>query len=234
MDRITRKELKGDKFARDVGLTVEYIGEHRAQVIRYSIVAVAVLAVVFGFFYYRRQQRIARQAALTAAIDVEQTPIGPPSSEYKSFPTERERDGAAAKAFSDLVAKYPGSDQATISQYYLGTLAARQDKMLEAEKWLKEAAQSGNANYASLAMLTLADLYKSQGNTKEAEKLYRALIAKPSDFVSPEQATLELAELLAPSNPKEARKLLDPLSKTNRAAIGRQAIEMLGQLPNPR
>jgi TolA-binding protein len=232
VDRITRKELKGDKFARDVGLTVEYLSEHRKQAIRYSIVGVAVLAAVLGLFYNRRQQHNARQTALTAAIEIQQSPIGSPSSEFiRSFPTAQERYSAASKAFTDLVTKYPGSDEATIAMYYLGALAADQDKMLEAEKWLKEAAQSGSANYASLAKLTLADLYRWQSRAPEAEKLLRSLIAKPTEFVSKEQATIALAELLAPSNPAEARKLLDPLSTTGRVAIGRAAMEVLSQLP---
>jgi predicted negative regulator of RcsB-dependent stress response len=234
VDRITRKELKGDKFAREVGHTVEYIGEHRKQVIRYCIVGVVALAAVLGLVGYRRQQHKARRAALTAAVEIQQSPIGPPSSEFiRSFPTEQERNGAAAKAFTDLVAKYSGSDEALIAAYYLGVAAAEQGKTLEAEKWLKNVAESGNADYASLAKLTLADLYRSQGKASEAEKLLRALIAKPSAFVSKEQATIALAELLAPSNPAEARKLLDPLSTTNRPAIGRAAMEVLSKLPRP-
>jgi len=234
VDRLTRKKLKGDSFARDVGYTVEYLGEHRKQAIRYAIVGVAVLAAVLGFFYYLRQQRTARQAALTAAKDIQEAPIGPPPGEgIKSFPTAQERYSAATKAFTDLATKYSGSDEATIAQYHLGTLAAEQDKMLEAENWLKEAAQSGNANYASLAKLTLADLYRGQGKISEAERLLRSLIAKPTDFVSQEQATIALAELLIPSNPNEARKLLDPLSTTSRPAVGRAAMGVLSQLPRP-
>jgi predicted negative regulator of RcsB-dependent stress response len=206
VDRLTRKKLKGDSFARDVGYTVEYLGEHRKQAIRYAIVGVAVLAAVLGVFYYLRQQRIARQAALTAAKDIQEAPIGPPPGEgIKSFPTAQERYSAATKAFTDLATKYSGSDEATIAQYHLG----------------------------SLAKLTLADLYRGQGKISEAERLLRSLIAKPTDFVSQEQATIALAELLIPSNPNEARKLLDPLSTTSRPAVGRAAMGVLSQLPRP-
>jgi predicted negative regulator of RcsB-dependent stress response len=235
VDRITRKELKGDKFAREVGHTVEYVSEHRKQAIRYGIVGAAVLVAVLVVTGYRRQQHNARQAALTAAIEIQQAPVGPPTSEFvKSFPTEQERNSAAAKAFSDLVAKYSGSDEAIIAEYYLGAMAAEQDQTQEAEKWLKAAAESSNANYASLAKLTLADLYRWQGKAPQAEKLLRSLIAKPSEFVSKEQATIALAELLAPANPAEARKLLDPLSTTGRAAVGRAAMAVLSQLPRDR
>lgn len=234
MDRITRKELKSDKFALEVGHTVEYFAEHRKQAIRYGIAGAAVVLLVLGVVGYRRHQHAARQEALTAALELRQAPIGPPPDpSVRSFASEQEKNTAVAKAFADLAAKYSGSDEATIAEYYLGTMAADQGKTLEAEKWLKDVADSGNANYASLAKLTLADLYKGQGNMAEAEKLLRSLIAKPSMFVSKEQATIALAELLATRNPAEARKLLEPL-RSARPGISQAAIAALGALQGAR
>ena len=43
--RITRKELKADKFAVEVEHTVDYVAHHRAQVIRYGVVGVVVVAL---------------------------------------------------------------------------------------------------------------------------------------------------------------------------------------------
>jgi predicted negative regulator of RcsB-dependent stress response len=232
--RITRKELKKDEFARDVGLTVEYLSEHRKQAIRYGVAVAVVAVLVLVVIGYRRQQRSARQQALTAAMEIQQSPVGPPSNEFvKFYPTEQERDNAARTAFADLVARFPGTNEATIGEYYLGTIAADQNKNQEAEKWLKQAAGASNADYASLAKLSLADLYRSEGKTADAEKLLRSLIAKPSQFVSKDEATIALADLVAPTNPAEARKLLDPLSTTNRAAIGRAASAVLSRLPPP-
>jgi predicted negative regulator of RcsB-dependent stress response len=231
--RITRKELKSDKFVSEVEHTVEYMAEHRKQAIRYGIAGAAVVLLVLGIFGYRRHQHAARQEALTAAIELRQAPVGPsPDASVRSFASEQEKNSAVAKAFADLAAKYSGSDEAIIAEYYLGTMAADQGKTLEAEKWLKDVADSGNANYASLAKLTLADLYKGQANMAEAEKLLRSLIAKPSAFVSKEQATIALAELLASRNPAEARKLLEPL-RSARPAISQAAIAALGALQGP-
>jgi predicted negative regulator of RcsB-dependent stress response len=234
VDRITRKELKSDKFALEVGHTVEYFTEHRKQAIRYGIAGVVVLLAVLGIIGYRRHQHAARQQALTAAIELRQAPIGPsPDPTVRSFSSEQERNSAVVKAFADLAAKYSGSDEATIAEYYLGAIAADGGKTLEAEKWLKDVADSGSANYASLAKLTLADLYQGQGKTADAEKLLRSLIAKPTAFVSKEQATIALAELLATSKPAEARKLLEPL-RSARPGISQAAIAALGALQDTR
>jgi len=230
VDRLTRKELKQDRFALEVERTMEYVSEHRKSIVRYAAIGVAVVVLVLGFLAYRRHQQTARQAALTAALEIQNAAIGTPPNEFvRAYPTEQERNEAAKKAFSEVAAKYSGSDEAIISEYYLGTIAASEGKNDEAEKWLKSVVDSGNANYASLAKLTLAQIYKAQGKLGEGEALLRSLIDKPTEFVSKEQATIELADLIASSKPDEARKLLEPL-RTERSAISRVAIAKLGEL----
>ena len=232
MDRFTRKKLKKDEFAQDVGLTVEYLTEHRQQAIRYGTVGAVVLLLVLGIMAYRSRQYAARQAALKAASEIVQAQIGPPTGEpVQFFPTEEAKNTAIVKAFTDVVTKYRGSDEGTIAEYYLGTAAAGEGKTAEAEKWLKSAAEAGNANYASLAKLSLADVYRWEGKTPEAEKLLRSLIAKPTEFVSKEHATVALADLFVSSRPDEARKLLTPLSTAGRPAIGRAVMDVMNELP---
>ncbi len=43
MRRLTRKQLKTDKFAQDVGLTFSFLKEHREETIRYGLIALAVV-----------------------------------------------------------------------------------------------------------------------------------------------------------------------------------------------
>jgi predicted negative regulator of RcsB-dependent stress response len=231
VDRITRKGLKQDRFARDVGQTVEYVSEHRAQVTRYGIVALALVVLIGGFLGWRRHQRVARQEALAAALDIQQTPLGAPTGDSgRIFATEEERTKAELAAFTDLAARYSGSEEGTIAEYFVGTLAARQGNFSKAEKLLKQVAQSGASNYAALARLALAEICKSQGRLNEAESLIRGLVDKPTEFVSREEATIALARVVAMRSPAEARKLLEPL-RTTRPAIGRAAIAELSELP---
>lgn len=230
MDRITRKELKSDKFALEVGHTVEYVSEHRKAVIRYSVIGVAVLALVLGLFAYRRHTRAAREQALNSAMEIANAQIGPSAGDViKTFPTEDARTKAAVAAFGDVAARYSGSVEGTAAQYYLGAMAADQGKMPEAEKYLKEAADSGESNFASLAKLSLAEVYKGEGKNQEAEQVLRGLVAKPTDFVSKDQATLALAQLIAQNRPNEAMKLLDSLQNAN-GAVAQVALTMMGQI----
>ena len=48
MDRLTRKDLKHDKFAEEVGQGVEFLAEHKGDVKKYGIVAAVVVLVACG------------------------------------------------------------------------------------------------------------------------------------------------------------------------------------------
>jgi predicted negative regulator of RcsB-dependent stress response len=230
VDRLTRKELKKDKFAQEVGHTVEFLGEHRQQFVRYGGVALAVIIVVAGLLYYNKRQHEVRQRELYSASQLMNAPISVTLVPgVQTFVNEAEKNQAVLKAFSILASKYSGSDEANIAQYYLGTIALAQGRVDDATKLLSQVASSGNKDYASVAKLALADLYATQGKTSEAEKLLRPLIASPTVLVSKEQATISLARLLASSNPSEARKLLEPL-RAAKGGVGRAASGVLDEM----
>ncbi|HWR51750.1 MAG TPA: tetratricopeptide repeat protein [Bryobacteraceae bacterium] len=233
MDRITRKELKQDRFAQEVGHTVEFLGEHRRQAIRIGIIAVAIILLVVGVLAWRRYQQTNRAVALSAAFEIHNGSVGANPYSFRTFNTAEEKRKAELQAFGDLAAKYPGTSEGVIAEYYLGVLAADQGNLGEAEKHFKVVVDEGDNNYASLARLTLADLYQAQNKPAEAESLLRKVVDKPSDFVSKEQAQIALARVLMKTKPDEARKLLEPL-RTERSAVSRAAITLLGDLSNQR
>ena len=231
MDRAHRHALKQDRFAEQVGHTVEYAAEHRGAFIRWGLIGAAVLVVALGWLFYSRSQAAARQEELRKAIRIQEANVGPGSSEYLvSFPTEQEKATAAQKAWSDLASRYSGSTEGLVAEFYMGVNAVDKGNLQEAEKHFKVVADSSKSTYASQAKLSLAQLYSSTGRNDEAEKLLRSLIDNPTIMVSKEQATIALARVLAKTKPAEARKLLEPL-RTERGAVSRSALTLLGELP---
>ncbi len=153
--RITRKELKTDKFAVEVEHTVDYVAGHRSQIARYGVIALVVAALAAGIYFYSRHQHTIRQEALAEAIQIQEAPVGPPNpGAVVSFPTEVLKRAAAQKAFTDLAAKYSGSTEAVIAEYYLGSAAADQNKMAEAEQHFKKAGDGGDGLTRSLPPLS--------------------------------------------------------------------------------
>jgi predicted negative regulator of RcsB-dependent stress response len=214
--------LKQDKFALEVGHTVEFLGEHRKQVVLYSGIGLVVVALTLGLFYYNNRQHANRQRQLTVAMSLMTAPIGPTAVPgYVTFTTVELRTRAAVKALSNLATNSAGSEEGTIARYYLGTVAVEEGRLDEAVKHLSDAAGSRN-QAASVAKLALADVYRAQNKTAEAEKLLRSLIDNSTILVSKEEATITLARLLAPARPEEARKLLEPL-RSAPGPVGRTA-----------
>ncbi|MEO7143096.1 MAG: tetratricopeptide repeat protein [Bryobacteraceae bacterium] len=237
MDRLTRKELKSDKFALEVEHTVDYVSEHRQQVILYGAIVAAIVVIAGGIYLYRNHTRAVRQEELHVALRIQDASVGPSqtpgNTSMLSFPTEQAKQQALVKAFTNLAVQDSGTEEGTIATYYLGTNAADKGNLADAAKYLGEAANSSYSNYASMAKLALARIYAGQGKLADGEKLIRSVIDHPTDFVSKEDATIALARLLAPTRPEEARKLLEPL-RTARSSISRAALSALAGLAQPK
>jgi predicted negative regulator of RcsB-dependent stress response len=232
VDRHTRKDLKTDKFAREVGHTFEFISEHSGDVKKYGAIAVAVIVLGLGIFFYMRHQAGVREEALTQAMRTDEATVAanPPQPGTLNFATAEEKEKARSKAFSELVAKYNGTQEGAIAEFYLASDAVDKGNLAEAEKRYKSILDSAPKAYASMARIALANVYAAQGKDAEAEKLFRAAVANPTITVSKENATIQLATFLAKKKPAEARKLLEPL-RTERTAVSRAAVQVLGEIP---
>ena len=230
--QLTRKELKTDKFVLEFEHGIEIFAEHRQQITRWGSIALGVAAVVIAVVVYRSHQHNVRQAALQAAMEIQNSTIGAQSNEFVlTYPTAAARDQAVKKAFGDIAGKYPGTDEGSIAQFFLGTNAADNGKVADAEKYFKAAIDTGSGPYVSVAKLSLAQIYAGEGKVADGEKLIQSVIDHPTIFISKEEATIALGQLLEPSDPQRARKLLEPLRTSNRPNVSKAAIDAVGQLP---
>lgn len=229
MSRITRKELKSDKFALEVEHSITFFEEHKKEISRYGTIALAVAVLIVGYTIYSRHEHTNREQALASAIRVQEAPVGQAGAPGINFPNQEAKDTEALRVFTDLQSKYSGTEEGYIAQYYLGSIKADQGKLAEAEKIYADLAQNGDKKYASLAKLSLAQIYFGDGRDAQGEKVLRELIDNPSEFVSKEQATISLARFLGPKKPAEARKLLEPL-RTQPGAVSQVALSLIGEL----
>ncbi len=232
MAGLTRKELKSDKFALEVQHSVAFVGAHRQQLIRWGGIGAAVAILIVAFFIYRGHERSVRQEALHHAMQVQNANVGQQATEFiLSFPTDADRQKAAVQAFTDVAAKYPGTEEGSLAEYFLGTNAADVGNYADAEKHFKKAIDFGDPNFSSMTKLALAKVEASEGKRADGEKLIQSVIDHPTTLVSKEAATLALGGLIAESDPGRARKLLEPLRSSPRAAISRAAISAVAELP---
>ena len=229
MDRLTRKELKTDKFAAEFGETMAFLERHRREATIAGIVLALLVAAGAGAYFYTSRQHAARQKLLYEALQDYNGTVGQGNPFAKTFATKEEKWKVVEAKFNELIDGYAGSDEAMVAHIYLGIIAADQGRTEEAEKHLKLVVDSDDQPYASQAALSLATLYGGTGKLPEAEKLLRNLMQHPTVLVSKEQATVALAELYIDTRPDEARKLLDPL-RGERSAVSRAVLTLLGRL----
>lgn len=211
---LTRKELKSDQVAVKVEQTVDYFQAHQQPIVRATIAVVALAIIIGGYFFYRTQQHGVRDARLAEAMRVAQANVGAAAApDALSFPTNEAKAEEETKVFSKLLADYPGSKEGYIAEYYLGGVLASQAKMEEARKKYKDVADHADANTASLAKYALAQIAYQENKPNEGDAILRDLMDHPTDVVSRDQAVLALADYKKNTNPEEARKLLEPISK---------------------
>jgi predicted negative regulator of RcsB-dependent stress response len=228
--RQTRKQLKTDKFAQDVGLTFSFLNEHRAESIRYGLIGLAVVLLAVGYYFYSRHQATGREEALAAAMKIDQAIIAAkPTPTNINFATKEEKDKARTQAFSDLATKYRGTAEGAVGGIFIGAEKADKGDFAAAEKIYKDVMDSAPEEYSAQARISLAYVYSSEGKPQDAEKLMRYLVDHPTALVSKEQATLELGDILSKSNCKEALKLIEPL-RSSRTAISKIALTEVGRI----
>lgn len=232
MDRITRKELKGDKFAEEVFDIFEWSSTHKAEVIRYAGIVLAVVVIVVGAVYYRRSQADAREDALAQALRIDDATVGDNNNQAATlhYATQDEKDKARVKAYTDLATKDAGTQEGAFGSFALASDALDKGNLAEAEKRFRVVADSAPKAYASLARESLAQVLVAEGKTADAQKLLQELVKNPTVTVSKDAATLDLAEAMAKTNPKESLKLLDPLRTSPRAPVSRVAVNEYGEI----
>jgi tetratricopeptide (TPR) repeat protein len=234
LDKLTRKELKTDKFAVELGHSLEFVSSHRRQSLIYGGAALAVILVAAGAYYFTKSRQAERQAALAEALRIHEGVVGPssgPDDPRITFGSKEDKDKAVAKAFQDLANNHAGSNEAGVAHYHLASHASDKGNLEEAARHYQLAAAAGDDDIASSSNYSLALVYAAQGKNTEAGKLLRELILSPSRLVSKEQATLELARLLGKTKPDDARKLLEPLQKDKNPVTARHATAVMGELP---
>jgi predicted negative regulator of RcsB-dependent stress response len=229
-----KEMVKHDAFRERTMETVEYVSGHRSQIIKYGAIAVVIVLLAGGFWLYREGQHDQRMNALNDAFKIYNStvvPAGnpPPFANYW-YRTEAEKSAAITKAFSGMADKYGNSDEAMVAHYYMGVVAGDAGNAAEAEKQFKIVVENASKDYASLAKLSLAELYKTDGKLDEGRKLIQSVIDNPTTFVSKEEATIQMARLLEQSKPEEAKKLLEPLRTSMRTGVSQAAIGALGEM----
>ncbi len=210
MDQQTKRELKQDQFVNVTTHGLEWASENRRSVIVTSVILLAaILVLVGGFLIYRSRSEDA-SIAFGQAMQAYQTPLAQPGQAVppgvKTYSTAVERAKAANALFMAAADKYGMTPDGKISRYFGGLTYLEAGQTASAESTLKQVADGWNKDLASLAKLSLAQLYRQSGKSSQAIDLYKELTDKPTNTVPAGLAQLQLAELYADQGQPDAAK----------------------------
>jgi predicted negative regulator of RcsB-dependent stress response len=232
VDRQLKKVVKNDEFKQQVWHSIDFVKDHTDEVKKYGGIALAVLVVVGGVYFYINHQADAREEALAQALRVDQATVGSNiQAANLHFDTQEEKDKATEKAFREVATKYPGTQEGAVALINLGQGAVDRGDLPGGEKDFKNVVDSAPEAYSSQAALTLAQLYDIEGKSAEAEKLLDNLVKHPSVTVSKDEAELALVKVIAKTDPVRARKMLEGIqARTKSAAISKAAVSAMADI----
>ncbi|MBI2957168.1 MAG: hypothetical protein HYY26_07645 [Acidobacteria bacterium] len=237
MARIQRQELKHDEFIDTFDEFLLYLEDHWRTLVLLGASVLAAAGSLGGFYWYSERQEGRGEAALVEALFTFEAPVQAglpplPGSTQKIFSSERAKYEAAREEFARVRGDYPRTRAALMAKHYEAFCQFQLGEREAAVAALEELSRAADPNVAAMARYHLAGFYQAMGRRAEAEKLYRELAAHPAATVPRELALLELANLVAESNPAEARQLyLQVQQELPDTAVAAEASRRLDRLP---
>lgn len=212
MARTTKKrakQLKQDKF-RDTTFDVYDRLSHRFEgqgrtILYYAAGAVALVALVILFSWWRSRRADEAQFALHKAIEVAEAPVvtgtPQPGDTGPTFTSQEERARRAVEDFQKVQRDY-GSPYSEIAHYF----AAANLLTIDRAKGLSEleaVSKSGNDEVAARAKFAIAQAREADAQYDDAAKLYEELLADKNKTITENTVKLRLASVYEKQGKKD-------------------------------
>ena len=221
------QQLKHDRF-RDTTLgaagRIQHRFEGRGRTVLYALGgAVALVALLLAYGWWRERRADAARLALGKAIEIAEAPVSPtpmPNQTGPTFPNEQERARKAVEAFQKVQSDY-GSPYSEIARYFAAANLLTVDRPKGLSE-LEALAKGGGGEVASRARFALAQAREADAQYDQAAALYQELLNDKGGAVSPNSVKLRLATVLEKQGKKdEAVNLLFEMVKAAREAKGK-------------
>jgi len=233
---LSRKELKTDQLRETIVHGAEAALSHQKQLWLLVGGVALVVVLVFGWRFYSERMNLKASTAFEEANKIFQARIRVPGEPEQpgetTYVDEKNKYEDASKKFIAVADGFSGTRPGKIARYYAGLCFERLVKYDEANKWLKQAENSGDAELAALSRFQQAQILEKTGKGEDAVKAYQQIMANPTTMVPKPLVMLALADYYAKTKPAEARKLYDQIQaefpKSTIARTAQERKEFLG------
>jgi len=165
--RLTRSELKAqDEITSTIGRLAESVINRKKEVIIVAVVALAVVALLFGWRTYASSRDAGAQKQLGAVFS---------AFHDSAVKVEKDRYEKTIVEAQKVVAAYPSSHAASLAQYYMALSQDGLGDQPNAVKTLEEIIGRGDAEVKPVAQFALAGIYKRHSEFQKAIDILKQL-----------------------------------------------------------
>jgi hypothetical protein len=222
--RLTRHELKDDKFKSAFEEYEHFAKQHYREIAVAVGMTLVIVGLVFGLRYLMDREEAAANAQLGEALEtfhayVGAAAVGAMGAQALSFPTAHEKYTKALGEFSAMAevkgwaTVLPTQRAVRIARYHAGLCQAELGDEAGAVKTLTQASDDRDVEIASLARFALAEQLVKTGKTADAVKLYQNLEDHPTTAVPKATAELAHADALRTTQPAVARGIYEHMQR---------------------
>jgi tetratricopeptide (TPR) repeat protein len=226
VDNATKRQLKKqDQFVAITESGVDWAKSNREKAIAAGVAVVVLILVIAGGYSWYQHRSNAAATAFGAAMETYNTPLATPGQHVppgmKTFTNAKDRAAAANAQFESVAHQYGMEKDGKLALYFAGLTYMEEGQNTSAEDALKKVAGSWDSGLASLAKLSLAQLYQQTGRDDQAAGVYKQLASGNSDTVPPNLAKLQLAEMYsAEGKTEQAREIYAKLKDSDKDKKG--------------
>jgi tetratricopeptide (TPR) repeat protein len=208
-----RHHLKQNDFVTTVVNLRAAVIEHRDRVMLGTAIALAVIVIAGGYFWWRGHAANEAGARYGIAMSIYEAPIAPPptvpgtTQQVGTYPTEKARYEAALKALREVADAYPSNEIGRAARYQSGEALMALGQFADAQRAYQEVAdKAGNTLYGSLAKRGVAQAELAAKQPDQAIKAFEALAADRDGPLPVDGVLMQLAgAYVAAGKKQEAR-----------------------------
>ncbi len=222
MAKLTRKQLRKDRFVEEVGEAVGFFTTHRNSLIGATVAILAAILGGIGFYHYRQEQGKQARLALQEAIGNYYGEVSLNEVPGRiTFATSIEKEMKIEESLNKVVEGYAGRFEGEVAHLHLALYELRDGDPEEGKRMLEVLIDDTSDEASGMARKALADQLQREGKNEEAIKYYQYLIDNPSDMLPRERVELfGMYDALAATDEQKALELVKEVEE--RGGAGRE------------